>query len=79
MTTFGDLIGLRLTIEIVHDRRHGELLRIKPTPPPGLPATSESELAGAEPDRPETQQDSSERIGHLCTSHCEMQRCPIIQ
>ena len=32
--TFGDLIGLRVTIEIVQDRRHGEILRIKPTPPP---------------------------------------------
>ena len=34
VTTFGDLVGLRITLEIVHDRRYGELLRIKPTPPP---------------------------------------------
>ena len=54
VTTFGDLTDLRITLEIIHDRRHGELLRIKPTPPPSLPSTSESELAGAEPDQPET-------------------------
>ncbi len=54
VTTFGDLIDLRLTLEIVHDRRYGELLRIKPTPPSSPPSTSESDLAGAEPERSET-------------------------
>jgi len=39
MTTLGDLKDLRLTLEIVKDRRHGELLRLKPTPPPTPPPT----------------------------------------
>ena len=43
VATFGDLVDLRLTVEIVHDRRHGELLRIKPTPPPTPASTSDSE------------------------------------
>jgi len=36
--TFGDLVGLRITIEIVIDSRHGEILRIKRTPPPARPS-----------------------------------------
>ena len=43
VTTFGDLVDLRLTIEIVKDRRHGEILRIKPTPPPTLPPAPDTE------------------------------------
>ena len=48
VTTFGDLVDLRVTIEIVHDRRHGELLRIKPTPPPTPQPAVEPEPEAAE-------------------------------
>ena len=47
VTTFGDLTDLRLTLEIVHDRRHGELLRIKPTPPPTPQPESDQNTEGA--------------------------------
>ncbi len=54
--TFGDLVGLRITIEIVIDSRHGEILRIKQTPPPARPAKA----APAAPPPQETAQETAQ-------------------
>lgn len=65
--TFGDLVGLRITIEIVIDSRHGEILRIKRTPPPArrakaapaAPSPQETAQEDAQEDAQETAQEDA--------------------